>query len=161
MMPIRIAKADLASPLHAKALVQLLDEYASSFEGGGQGLAEEVKGRLPREIATRPHAHAWIAWSNDEPAGLIVAFEGFSTFLAKPLLNIHDVIVSAAHRGCGLSNGLLQAVEEFPREIGCCKLTLEVMEGNAIAQRAYASAGFSGYQLDPTLGRALFWEKKL
>ncbi len=43
----------------------------------------------------------------------------------------------------------------------CCKLTLEVLEGNHIAQAAYTKFGFSGYELDPEMGRALFWEKKL
>ena len=28
-------------------------------------------------------------------------------------------------------------------------------------QSAYRKLGFSGYQLDPQLGKALFWEKKL
>ena len=32
---------------------------------------------------------------------------------------------------------------------------------NTIAQAAYRSVGFDGYQLDPSLGKALFWEKKL
>jgi hypothetical protein len=36
-----------------------------------------------------------------------------------------------------------------------------VLEGNTIAMAAYRSLGFEGYQLDPALGKALFWEKKL
>mgnify|MGYP000081241031 CR=1 FL=1 len=32
---------------------------------------------------------------------------------------------------------------------------------NTIAQAAYRSVGFSGYELDPAIGKALFWEKKL
>jgi ribosomal protein S18 acetylase RimI-like enzyme len=52
-------------------------------------------------------------------------------------------------------------VEEIAVELGCCKLTLEVLEGNHIAQAAYKSFGFNGYELNPQTGRALFWEKKL
>jgi ribosomal protein S18 acetylase RimI-like enzyme len=52
-------------------------------------------------------------------------------------------------------------VEELAGRLGCCKLTLEVLEGNSIAQAAYRSLGFDAYQLDPSLGKALFWEKKL
>ena len=56
---------------------------------------------------------------------------------------------------------LLAAVEAHAIGLNCCKLTLEVLEGNTIAQSAYRSLGFDGYQLDPSLGKALFWEKKL
>jgi hypothetical protein len=38
---------------------------------------------------------------------------------------------------------------------------LEVLEGNTIAQMAYKSCGYSGYELNPKMGRAMFWQKKL
>ena len=40
-------------------------------------------------------------------------------------------------------------------------LTLEVLEGNKVAQAAYRASGFAGYELDPEVGRAMFWQKKL
>ena len=55
----------------------------------------------------------------------------------------------------------MEAAEELARELGCCKLTLEVLEGNAKAQAAYKSLGYAGYELDPAMGKALFWQKKL
>jgi ribosomal protein S18 acetylase RimI-like enzyme len=76
-------------------------------------------------------------------------------------LNIHDVIISLVYRGRGLSKLLLQKAEQIAIEIGCCKLTLEVLEHNYVAQKAYRSAGFNGYELNPKMGKALFWEKKL
>lgn len=78
-----------------------------------------------------------------------------------PLLNVHDMVVAAKFRGRGLSRKILSKAEELARERNCCKLTLEVLEGNEIAQRAYRSFGFEGYQLDPRMGRAMFWQKKL
>ena len=160
-MSITIFEADPSDPVHAKALVNLLDSYASGINGGGQGLWAEVKQNLPAALAARPTAHVMLAMDGDEPAGLVISFEGFSTFQCRPLLNIHDVVVTEKYRGQGLSKRLLAAVEEMAVRLGCCKLTLEVLEGNIIAQAAYRSLGFDGYQLDPTLGKALFWEKKL
>jgi ribosomal protein S18 acetylase RimI-like enzyme len=93
--------------------------------------------------------------------GLINCFEGFSTFKCKPLVNIHDVVVIDGYRGQGVSQRMMDKVEEIARQRGCCKLTLEVLEGNKPAQRAYLRYGFSGYQLDPETGHALFWEKYL
>ncbi len=162
-MPERfvITPGDLGNRAHADALVSLLDEYASSHEGGGESLGDHTRENLAKEIARRPHGHVLIAWSGSLPAGLIVAFEGFSTFQCRPLLNIHDVIVSCDFRGLGLSKLLLNAAEDLARSLGCCKLTLEVLEGNEIAKAAYRSVGYSGYELDPVLGKAMFWEKKL
>jgi len=45
--------------------------------------------------------------------------------------------------------------------MGCCKLTLEVLEGNTVARAAYQACGYSGYELNPEIGKALFWQKKL
>ena len=56
---------------------------------------------------------------------------------------------------------MLGKVELLARDRGCCKLTLEVLEGNAVARSAYEKFGFTGYELDPAMGKAHFWEKKL
>lgn len=158
---IEIVTANLSLPAHREALVQLLDTYALDPMGGGQGLSASVKANLPAELAKRQSAHVILALVDHEPAGLIICLEGFSTFACKPLLNIHDVIVAPAYRRQGLSQLLLQKAEAIALDLGCCKLTLEVLEGNQAAQSAYRSFGFKGYELDPALGKALFWEKKL
>lgn len=160
-MSITILEADPVNPVHARAIVHLLDAYASSINGGGQALSSEVKENLPSALAARPTAHVVLAMAGDEPAGLVISFEGFSTFQCRPLLNIHDVVVAEKYRGQGLSKRLLATVEEMAMRLDCCKLTLEVLEGNTIAQAAYRACGFQGYELDPSLGKALFWEKKL
>jgi GNAT superfamily N-acetyltransferase len=158
---IEIVEADLSTPSHAEAVVQLMDEYALDPMGGGKGLSDYVKANLSAELAKRKTAHVVLAFVNRKPAGLIVCLEGFSTFACKPLLNIHDVIVALPHRGRGLSKLLLQKAEAIAISLGCCKLTLEVLEGNHVAQSAYKAYGFRGYELDPQMGKALFWEKKL
>lgn len=158
---IEIVEADLSLLAHAEAMIQLMDEYALDLMGGGKGLSDYVKANLTAELAKRTTAHIILAFVDTEPAGLVVCLEGFSTFACQPLLNIHDVIVALPYRGRGLSKLLLQKVEEIAIALGCCKLTLEVLEGNHIAQSAYKACGFSGYELNPQMGKALFWEKKL
>lgn len=158
---IEVIEADLTLPAHADAVVRLMDEYALDPMGGGQGLSDYAKANLVAELTKRKTAHVILALADAEPAGLLVCFEGFSTFACKPLLNIHDAIVSSHHRGQGLSKLLLQEAEDVAMALCCCKLTLEVLEGNHIAQSAYRSFGFNGYELNPKMGKALFWEKKL
>jgi GNAT superfamily N-acetyltransferase len=157
----KIVIADLSLPAHAAAIVYLLNEYAKDEMGGGEQLPDFVKDNLVAELRKRPGAHVVLAFVDDLPAGAAVCFEGFSTFSCMPLLNVHDLVVDRKFRGRGLSRLLLARAEEIAASLGCCKLTLEVLEGNSIAQAAYKACGYAGYELDPKTGRALFWQKKL
>jgi ribosomal protein S18 acetylase RimI-like enzyme len=56
---------------------------------------------------------------------------------------------------------MLAEVEAIARERGACKLTLEVLQGNAPAIKLYERIGFAGYQLDPAMGQAQFLQKWL
>jgi ribosomal protein S18 acetylase RimI-like enzyme/predicted enzyme related to lactoylglutathione lyase len=158
---IQVLETDLALPEHADAVIQLMDEYARDPMGGGKALTPFVRANLVSELRNRDTAHVILAFADGKPAGLVVCLEGFSTFACRPLLNIHDAIVSAEHRGRGLCKRMLEVAESLAERLGCCKLTLEVLEGNIVAQAAYKSCGFSGYELDPRMGNAMFWEKKL
>ena len=156
-----ILLADLSLPSHGEAIIYLLNEYAKDEMGGGTELSIFVKNNLISELNKRQGVYIILAFVDGHPAGLVNCFEGFSTFACKPLLNIHDVIVIADYRGLGISKKMLNKAEEIAIGLGCCKLTLEVLEGNTIAQMAYKSCGYSGYELNPKTGRAMFWQKKL
>jgi GNAT superfamily N-acetyltransferase len=156
-----IVIANYKNPAHAEAIVALLNEYAKDAMGGGTELSDFAKANLVSELGKRPQAVAILAFLENEPAGLALCFEGFSSFACMPLLNVHDMVVASKFRGRGLSRKILAKIEETAKNRGCCKLTLEVLEGNNIAQNAYQSFGFEGYELNPKMGKALFWQKKL
>lgn len=159
--PITTIEADLSNPGHANALISLLDTYAHDPAGGGRGLNEFAKKHLASTLQARSDNHVIFAFVEDIPVGLTVCFDGFSTFACKPLLNIHDVVVLPAYRGKGIAREMFRHVEKIAKNKGCCKLTLEVLEGNKIAMTAYSNFGFKGYELDPKMGKALFWQKEL
>lgn len=158
-MDIRIA--DLSEPNDADALLSLLDAYAADPMGGGTPLHPEVRSRLPGDLAARGTCLVLLARVDGVPAGAAVCFEGYSTFAAAPLLNLHDFVVAPAFRGMGVARALLDAVVEQARHRGCCKVTLEVLSNNHRARGIYERAGFAGYELDPAAGQALFLQKKL
>lgn len=160
-MDIEIIKANYLDQKHAKEIVFLMNTYASDPMGGGKPLAETITNNLAKELSKRPHAFSVISYVDGLAAGLITCFELFSTFYCKPLINIHDVIVLKEYRSNGLSHKMLEKVEEIATSKDCCKLTLEVLEGNKIARSSYNKFGFSDYELDPKMGKALFWQKVL
>ncbi|MGD8842500.1 MAG: GNAT family N-acetyltransferase, partial [Gammaproteobacteria bacterium] len=131
---IAITRADLSKPDHARALVRLLDGYARSPSGGGTGLTEQVKHDLVPALRDRHGVHVFLAFDDACDAGLLISMEGFSTFACKPLLNIHDLVVAPEYRGRGIAARLLTACEQLAIAQDCCKLTLEVLEGNATAR---------------------------
>lgn len=157
---LTIALADYRNPRDAADVVALLDAYARDPMGGGTPLADDVKARLPGDLAANPQAFSLLARSEDRAVGLANCFMGYSTFSAAPLVNIHDLAVLPGHRGAGIGRALLAAVETEALKRGACKITLEVLSGNP-ARHLYAACGFGDYQLDPATGHALFWQKRL
>lgn len=160
-MNIKIIVIDYQNKNQADDLVKLLDIYAKEPMGGNSPLGDFTKQNLITSLSKIPHAFSIIAYVDEQPAGLTNCFETFSTFKCKPLINIHDVIVDKQFRGLKLSQLMLEKVEKIAKQRGCCKVTLEVLEGNKIAQNAYIKAGYQGYELDPKMGKAMFWEKPL
>lgn len=158
---IRILRVDYRNQAHAAALVDLLDGYARDPAGGSHGLSAHALANLPQALAARPQAFSILAYDGEQPVGLVNCLEGFSTFACQPLVNVHDVVVLASHRGRRIGEAMLAEVEQIARQRGACKLTLEVLSGNANAIRLYQRIGFASYQLDPAMGSAQFLQKWL
>ena len=156
-----VRRADYLNARDATAVVALLDAYASDPAGGGEPLSDFVKANLARELAARPQAYSVLAFDGVQPVGLVNCIEGFSSFKCKPLVNVHDVAVLASHRGRGIAERMLAEAERIAVERGAVKMTLEVLSGNAPAVKLYQRIGYEGYQLDPTMGTAQFFQKWL
>lgn len=161
---VRVCRADYARPSHARALVALLDAYARDPMGGGESLSDFARANLVDALAARAQAFSVLAFSGADdatPVGLVNCIEGFSTFACRPLVNVHDVAVLPDYRGQRIAEKMLALVEEIALGRGACKLTLEVLGGNAGAIKLYQRVGFSNYQLDPAMGQAEFLQKWL
>ncbi|WOX04973.1 GNAT family N-acetyltransferase [Microbulbifer pacificus] len=152
---------DYRDQKQAADLLALLDEYARDPCGGGEPLPEICWHELIDRLAAFPGAFSVIAYRGDTPLGLTNCFMGFSTFLCKPLVNIHDVVVSEAARGQGVCTLMMEKVAQEARERGCAKITMEVLEKNHPARAAYRKCGFKPYALDEEFGKAEFWQRYL
>src|SRR5262245_57652849 len=160
-MPLVICEADYGDPAHARGIVDVLDSYARDPMGGGQPLRAEVRERLVPALRAHPTALVLLAVGDPGPIGVAVCFLGFSTFEARPLVNVHDLAVLPQHRGRGVGRALLAGVEQRARARGCCKLTLEVLDENETARRLYVRFGFQDFAVQGSPLPTRFLSKKL
>jgi GNAT superfamily N-acetyltransferase len=161
MAEITTRIADYGDESDANTVVELLDCYARDPMGGGEPLGEEVRENLIPGLAKTPGAFSILAFDGDRAVGLSNCFTGYSTFAAKPLVNIHDMVVRDGQRGKGVGKAMFDAIHDEARRMGACKVTLEVLSGNHPAKGLYTAQGYGDYELDPDKGHALFWQKRL
>ena len=158
MTNITIHKVDYQNSQQVETLIGLLDEYARDPMGGAEPLAKEVTMRLATDLPKQANMFSLIVYVDDKAAGFCNCVRGYSTFAAKPLVNIHDLAVMGDYRGLGLSQKLIDAVAAEVKAIGGVKITLEVLADNVVAQNAYRRYGFAPYELPGGAGVAQFWQ---
>lgn len=161
MAAVEIVEADLDRPDHQYAVEMLIDAYARDPMGNGQPLPTNTRKALIPRLKEHPTTLIFLAFSGDQAIGIAVCFKGFSTFAARPLINIHDLAVLPGQRGSGVGRLLLAAVERKARDLDCCKITLEVLEHNHRAMGVYQAAGFAQAVYQEAAGGAIFLAKPL
>jgi ribosomal protein S18 acetylase RimI-like enzyme len=155
-MDVEIRDADFSDAVHCTGIADVIDSYAREPAGGGHALSADVRARLIPGLESHPTSLVLLALADRRPIGVAVCFFGFSTFHARPLLNIHDLAVVPEWRGRGVGRALLEAAEERAVRRGCCKLTLEVRDDNHGARALYERCGFTDFMLEePTPTRFL------
>jgi ribosomal protein S18 acetylase RimI-like enzyme len=157
---MRIIDADLNDPVHREAVVALTDAYARMPIGGGKPLGEDVRARLAdglRECG----AVVFLAEVDERFVGIITCVKSYSSFAARPVLNVHDLAVLAGFWGRGIGDALLAAMEARARATGCVKVTLEVRADNAAGRKLYARRGYAGAEFEAQAGATLFCTKVL
>jgi ribosomal protein S18 acetylase RimI-like enzyme len=158
----RVVLADFEDPRHAEAIVTVLDTYARDPVGAGRPLGDDVRQRLVHDLSKLGYSVVLLAFEPaGEPVGIAICFYGYSTFQARPLLNIHDLAVTPPWRGRGVGRALLIAAEEHAVTQGCCKLTLEVQDDNSPALGLYRSFGFGDFFIAGATHRTVFLQKAL
>jgi ribosomal protein S18 acetylase RimI-like enzyme len=158
---IKIIDADLSRVDHQAAIVAMLDAFMRDPDDDGVPLPEASKRELIPGLRAHPACYVLLAYRGDDAVGFSICFLGFSTFNARPLLNIHDIFVDSSVRGKGIGRMLLDRIESKARELNCCRLTLEVREDNKVARGLYRKFGFDRATVGPKKVPMEFWRKPL
>jgi ribosomal protein S18 acetylase RimI-like enzyme len=157
MIDVTIRRADWNDPADCAAVIGLLDAYSREPIEGGNPLSPYAREHVVDGLRHVPGACVLLAFAGQQAVGIAVCFRGFSTFAARPLMNLHDLAVLPELRGQGIGGRLLDAVCDHARQASCCKLTLEVRAENTAADRLYRRHGFG----DPAGKSSRFLDKPL
>ena len=103
---MRVVPVDLDDPEHQAAVLAMTRAYARDPMGNGRDLPAEIQQALVPGLRAHPTTLIFLAYRGDEAVGIVTCFVGFSTFAARPLINIHDLHVAKDHRGRGIARSL-------------------------------------------------------
>ncbi len=97
---------------------------------------------IRRTLFAEPRrAEAAIGYSAGVPAGIVVFFHTYSTFLGRPGIYLEDIYVEESHRGRGLGRVLMQYVARIAVERGCARFEWAVLDWNQPAIGFYEKLG--------------------
>ena len=143
MENIQVIKGNINNEKDTADMLNLLDQYMQDPMGGNLSLKPQLALKVIEGLKKQTNYVFFIAYCNNQPAGVANCFVNFSTFKAKQLINIHDFAVSPHFRRRGIGEALMQGIVEDARQQGYCKITLEVRHDNHGAQNLYKKAGFT------------------
>jgi GNAT superfamily N-acetyltransferase len=147
---------DLKNSTHQKAFTYLMNCYRNDPMGGVGEMTLELSEKLLDDLKNHPTYSGFFVVAKNEFIGLANCFTNYSTFKAKPLMNIHDFIVIPEWRGKKAAEFLLSELAKYLKDKGYCRISLEVRHDNQRAQALYKRMGFN--DCHPPM---YFWEKYL
>jgi len=129
-----------AQPADAAVIFQLIGELADyeRLRHEVVGSVEDLRAHLFGEPR---YAHALVAQWDGEVVGFALYFFSYSTFLCRPGIYLEDLFVRPAMRGHGVGLGLLAALEQHGRELGCGRFEWAVLDWNRSAIDFYRRFG--------------------
>jgi len=141
-IPTRLAGLALRSAGRSDAALVLgLVQRLAAYENLSHEVVASVADFERWLFGERPCAEAVIAELDGTPAGFVLWFTTFSTFVGRPGIHVEDLFVLPELRGRGIGKSLLAWVARTACERGCARLEWSVLDWNEPARRFYDSIG--------------------
>jgi len=153
-MHLTFVEIDLENQEHIEALINLLDTYMRDPMGSNAPMPDDLASKIISGLKEYSAYLGFLVKADGRYAALANCNRNFSTFKAKPLINIHDFVVHPDFRGQGIGQFLLDEIAAYGEQHGFCRVNLEVRDDNEKAQKLYKKAGFK--ECNPPM---YFWER--
>jgi ribosomal protein S18 acetylase RimI-like enzyme len=116
--------------------------YERNFEGFRvtQGFLADYERQL-RQALRNPFEGMWVLVEGDEVVGFVWAAI-MATLVDERLGYVKNLYVAPRVRGQGCGERLLEAAEEWMRQSGCPRASLDVTVGNQTAVALYRRSGY-------------------
>ena len=96
---------------------------------------------IEHAFGPRPRFEAYLASRGRADVGYAIAFETYSTFLARPTLYVEDLFVRPEARRQGVGGTLLRFLAAEAVARGCGRMEWTVLDWNELAQDVYGRIG--------------------
>ncbi len=113
----------------APILLSLIKELAV-FEKLAEKVINSEEAVRETLFGPKAYAEAEIAYWDGEPAGMVIFFHNYSTFLGKPGLYIEDLFVREEFRGKGIGKALFLECARLAIERRCGRMEWVVLNWN-------------------------------
>lgn len=123
----------------APVLLSLIKELAV-FEKLADRVINSEEAVRETLFGQKTYAEAEIAYWEGEPAGMVIFFHNYSTFLGKPGLYIEDLFVREKFRGRGIGKALFLECARLAKERNCGRMEWVVLDWNP-AREFYEKMG--------------------
>jgi GNAT superfamily N-acetyltransferase len=150
-----IELVDLNDNIHCWNLLCLLNDYMEDEMGCSNSMSPELADKIIHGLKNYPCYLGYFVKMEEKFIGLANCNKSFSSFMAAPLLNIHDFIIDKEYRGRGAGTFLMGKIIEFAIKKDYCMVNLEVRKDNIKAQGLYRKTGFGECDFP-----MFFWERK-
>lgn len=139
---IELRPATRADVPQILAFVRELAEYEKLAH---EAVATEA-GMTEQLFGERPAAEVVMAEVDGQPAGFVLFFHNFSTFLGQRGLYLEDLFVRPQYRGLGLGRRLMVHLAKLATERDCGRFEWSVLDWNEPAIHFYRSLGAVGLE---------------
>jgi len=145
---------EIIRPMEKKDVARVHEVECTCFRSPWSKMA--LQGELRNDVA-----HYLVM----ETDGVICGYGGMWVIFEEA--HVTNVAIMPEHRGKGCGKRLMLAMMRHAAKHGAEKMTLEVRESNAVAQRLYATLGFlqngfrPGYYSDTGEGALILWNNNI
>jgi GNAT superfamily N-acetyltransferase len=132
---LRVAEADDVD------LILEFIEGRAEYEATGHQVEADVDQLRETLFGDRCFAEVLIAEYDGEPAGFVLYYHNYSTYLGKPGLHVEDIYVRPEYRGKGIGTKLFTHLAKIAIDRGCGRFEWWVLDWNAPAISFYEKLG--------------------